>query len=139
MSVPYQPNQGLAVVVVPDGSAAQQVVAPAQLSLTATIVGNDATGLSGALDLGALRALRIIMPAAWTAAALTFQTSADGTVYSNLYDETGNEVSYTPVAAAAMRLPISDWLGVRFLKIRSGPNAAPVAQAYNRVLTVVAG
>lgn len=107
----------------------------AQSAVTATIA--SGASLSAAVDLGAGRAVRIVAPTAWTAAVLTFQTSWDGTTFSDLYDEVGVEVSYTPVAGKAMRLPFADWLGIRHVKIRSGTSAAPVAQAADRTLTIV--
>lgn len=112
------------------------VVGPTQIGVAAGIA--SASSLSAAIDLGERRAVRIITPASWTAAALTFQVSYDGTTWDDLYDENGTEVSYTLVAGKSMRLPISDWLGVRHLKLRSGTSTVPVNQAAARSFVLVA-
>jgi hypothetical protein len=113
------------------------VVGMDQLSVAATIAAGAA--LSGDVDLAARRAVRLVTPAAWSpAAALTFQVSYDGITWGDLYDETGTEVSYTLVAGKSLRLPVHDWLGIRYLRLRSGPSSAPVNQAAARAFVVVA-
>lgn len=95
-----------------------------------------ATGLSVASVLtGDLR--RIVMPANWTAANLTFQTSEDGVTWSNLYDRTGVEYTVTAAASHAIQLPVADFAGVRNLIIRSGTSAAPVNQLNAPTLQLV--
>jgi len=104
--------------------------------VTVTIA--NGASLSGAVDLGPNRLFAIIMPAAWTTANLTFQVSADGTTYNNLYDDTGTEVTVT--AAASQYIVISSpakMLGARWFKVRSGTNASAVNQAAARVVTIV--
>lgn len=113
-----------------------RVVGMGQATFPATIANGQS--LSDAIDLGERRAVRIVMPAGWTAAALTFQSSYDGTTFNDLYDESGNEVSYTVAAGRSVRLPVGDWLGVRYLKIRSGSSGTPVNQGAARSLVVVA-
>jgi len=90
--------------------------------------------LSDPIDAGDLRAARVQIPSAWTTANLTFQTSIDGVTYADLYD--GNATEYTIQAAASREilLPMVDFLGVRYLKIRSGTSGTPVAQAAARKL-----
>ena len=103
---------------------------------TATIL--SGASLSGSIDLGTTRLFAIIMPAAWTTANLTFQVSADGTTYNNLYDDTGTEVTVT--AAASQYIVISSpakMLGARWFKVRSGTNTSAVNQAADRVVTIV--
>jgi hypothetical protein len=108
--------------------------------LTANIA--NAAALSQALDVGAARAVGVIVPAAWTAADLTFAVcdTAGGT-FVPLFDDTGTEVrivgpavntarSLSPTAAAAL----GAW---RFVKFRSGTNAVPVNQGAARALAVV--
>lgn len=78
----------------------------------------------------------IQMPAAWTAAALTFQGSADGVTYGDLYDG-GTELN---IATAANRLVHLDWtkfVGLRYLKIRSGTSGTPVNQGADRALKII--
>jgi hypothetical protein len=82
------------------------------------------------------------MPAAWTAAALTFQVSTDGVTYRNMYDFYGNEVTVSAAIALASRaltIVIVDWLNVRFIKVRSGTAAAPVNQGADRAIELVIG
>lgn len=103
---------------------------------TATIL--SGASLSGAIDLGPNRAFAIVMPASWTTANLTFQGSADGITYNNLYDDTGTEVSVT--AAASQYIVVSSpakLLGVRWIKVRSGTSGTPVNQGADRVVKIV--
>ena len=79
----------------------------------------------------------IVMPAAWTAANLTFQGSADGATYNNLYDDADTELTVTAAAARMLVLPPANWCAVPFLKIRSGTAAVPVAQAAARSLVLI--
>jgi hypothetical protein len=93
-----------------------------------------ATGLSQAILLGGKRICGVIMPAAWTAANLTFQGSVDGTTFFDMYDEAGAEISITAAASRyigcdALALELS---GVEYLKVRSGTTGTPVNQAAAR-------
>lgn len=100
---------------------------------TATILSGAA--LSDVLLLGPLRPCRIIMPAAWTAANLTVQTSYDnGVTFNDLYDASGTEYTITAAASRAILLPIADFLGVNALKLRSGTTGTPVNQGADRAL-----
>jgi hypothetical protein len=107
--------------------------------LTVTIANGES--LSAAGDLGPACLSAILMPASWTAADLTFQGSVDGTTFFNLYqsDNAGNDAEYL-VGADASRIivvPLADWAGIRFLKVRSGTAGSPVAQGAARVLTLL--
>lgn len=120
--------QGLPV----EGRAA----APAA-AVTVTILSGQS--LSGAIDLAAERAHRITLPAAWTAAAITFQASADGVTYSDLYNE-GGEYSLGSTVVGASRTILLDqatFYGIRYLNIRSGTAAAAVNQGADRIITIV--
>lgn len=70
------------------------------------------------------------IPSTWTAANLTFQASYDnGTTYQNLYDDSGNEVTVTVAAASVnVRTDAVYWVGIEYLKVRSGTSGSPVAQ-----------
>jgi len=104
-----------------------------------TVTIAEAASLSSAADLMGSVLVGIVMPAAWTAANLTFQASANGTIYNNLYDDSGNEVGAT---AAVDRFIAFDsnanFQGVRWVKVRSGTSGAAVTQAAIRTLTLVA-
>ena len=99
--------------------------------------------ITDALNVGNGRLVGIAMPAAWDTAAITFQASADGSTYYDLYDSDGSEVTISSSAAAASRylaftsamLPV--FAGLRYLKIRSGTSATPVNQTADRILTLV--
>lgn len=96
--------------------------------------------LSAEIDLGTSKVLcGIIMPAAWDAAGLTFQAAAaSGGTFANLYDQYGTEKAM--VAAASRYIPLDDpgfWLGVRYLKVRSGTAASAVNQTAARTITLV--
>ncbi len=107
-------------------------------SVTATITQDDATGLSAEIDLGGSSMQTILMPAAWTAASLTFQVfEATGGTYRNLYDDSGTEVTVTTAASRAIPMP-SELAGTRFIKLRSGTSGTPVTQlSANKIITVL--
>lgn len=99
--------------------------------------------LSGALDIGGINVeiIGIVMPVAWTAANLTFQVSADGTTFQNLYDDGGNELMVAAGAGRTIGLhsDVSRALGrFRYLKVRSGTSGTPVNQAADRTITLYA-
>lgn len=98
---------------------------------TATIP--NGTAVSNTVDLGKETLLGYIMPAAWTATGLTFQTSPDGVLTpADVYDATGTEISHVVAASRVVRVNPADWVGVRFIKIRSGTAASPVNQGAAR-------
>lgn len=122
-----------------DGSYARAVAAlGVPLATSPATVANGAS-LSGAIDLGTARLFAIQMPAAWTAASVTFQASSDCSTYANLFNDAGTEVAATVAASQyiVMASPAA-WLGIRCLKVRSGTSGTPVNQGADRVLTIVA-
>lgn len=88
-----------------------------------------AANLSGAIDVRDSVVAALVMPAAWDAAAITFAVSdrLDGT-YVPLYDDFGTEVSVTVSTSRQVALDTNKFLGVRFLKVRSGTAASAVNQ-----------
>jgi hypothetical protein len=112
-------------------------IAPAPTSDTVTIAINQS--LSGAVQVDG-KLVGIILPTGWTAAAVTFlgATTLGGT-YAPIYDA-GVErtiASADAVAGRMILLPLSDWLGVKFLKIRSGTAATAVAQVAQCEITIL--
>lgn len=108
-----------------------------------TVTIASGTSLSGALNLGPMVTgiVAIEMPAAWTAANLTFQVSTDGTTYVNLYNDGGTEATITAAASQtlSMRQDMTAILSkFRWLKIRSGTSGTPVNQGADRSLAVYA-
>ena len=81
----------------------------------------------------------IIMPAAWDAAALTFQGSVDGITWGNVFTATG-ELSFPSADVAAGNLLAFDihmTPAIRFVKVRSGVAATPVNQTADRIITLL--
>jgi len=98
----------------------------------------NGTSLSGAVDLGGARLVAFQMPAAWTAADVTFTASstAAGT-YGKVRDKDNNELKATsPAVNEIVVLPVNDTAGLRYLKVRSGTAAVPANQGGDRVLTL---
>ena len=108
---------------------------------TATIA--NGASLSNAVNLpvkGFLgcRLFGIVMPAAWTAANLTFQVSVDGgTTYVDMYDATGDEVEAVASTSRYIALLPDALAAVTKIKIRSGTAATPVNQGGNRTIGLV--
>ena len=103
---------------------------------TTTVTIANGASLSGAVDLGGRKLVAIIMPGTWTAAGLTFQGSVDGTNFFNVYDG-ATERQLTVAANYYSALNIADWVGFRWVKVRSGTAGSAVNQAAERVLTLV--
>lgn len=104
---------------------------------TATIL--SGASLSNALALEDFRLARIFVPVGWTAAVLTFRVSHDDVTYADLYDASGTEYTVQAAASRAILIPIVDFLGVQYLKVRSGTSAAAVNQGADRALKLVLG
>jgi len=107
----------------------------------ASITIASGASLSGAVNLGDKVLCAIILSAAWTAAALSFQASEDnGVTWKDMFDDGGQEVTIpTAGAVAGQRISIDPAMfgGVDMIKVRSGLTAAAVNQAADRILTVV--
>lgn len=123
---------------VPHGlDGAGNAVPLGQTSLASVTIAAGAS-LSGAIDLATMRLSGIVVPAAWTTANLTFQASADGATFNDLYDALGGEYTVQVGGPARhLQLPLADFLGLRWLKLRSGTAAAAVNQAGGRTLGLV--
>lgn len=94
---------------------------------------------TGTLELHNQAVGSVHMPDDWTAADLTVVGSVTGKDGSFLpvYDQEGTEVT---ISAAAGRLVLIDttlFRGLRYCRLRSGTDAAPVAQVGERNLTVL--
>lgn len=131
------PDTSFGYVQDPDGLTRAQVVAGAQpATTTATIA--ISSSLSSAVELTDGPLVRLVIPSAWTTANITFQTSYDGTNYADLYDKAGTE--YTVTVGGASReiaVPIADWIGIRYIKVRSGTTGSAVNQAAARTIQLV--
>lgn len=133
----FAKTNGAVVPVILNEAGAIPVTTGQITSVTAAIA--SGASISGDIDLGTARLGRIAMPAAWTAADLTLQTSHDGTAgsWNPLYDKDGAEYTIKAAQARSMLIPLSDMLSVRYLRIRSGTSATPVAQGASRSLLLV--
>lgn len=95
----------------------------------------NGAALSESLEVSGDYVLHIQMPDAWTAANLTFLSSADGIRYENIYKEDGTE--YTVTAAADRYITnLPNLSGIKFLQIRSGTSGTPVNQGGIRTILV---
>lgn len=98
--------------------------------------------LTGTVDLDAGRRtlIGIQMPAAWTAASLTFAVSHNGTTFVPLYWN-GGEYTILAAGGAAASLGVSlepsAFAGWPFVRVRSGTAASAVNQAAERTLVVL--
>lgn len=101
----------------------------------ATIAAGDS--LSPAIAVGGLVPVGIVMPAAWTAAVLTFLVSVDDQNFYPLQDMSG-EVTAGAAAGQYIALDPAIFIGIVSLKLRSGTASAPVAQPVDAPLTLVA-
>lgn len=106
---------------------------PKQVPVT---IANGAS-VSAFVDLEAQTLVGIHMPAAWTAAGLTFQVSEDGVTYDDLYDAAGSEKTVSVAASRYIYTIPSDWVGIRFIKVRSGTAGTPVNQGAARTIQLV--
>lgn len=100
----------------------------------------NGTSTTGNIDLRGKALTGILMPAAWTAASLTFDVSRDGTNFFPLHDRTAAYViAAAGGAAAGLAITMDpevfgDWTHVR---IRSGVIGTYVNQGAARTLVVL--
>ena len=105
------------------------------------VIANGAS-LSDTVELGdgVRQLVGIQMPAAWTAASLTFAVSFDGTTFVPLYWD-GAEYTVAAAGGAAASLGVSlepsAFAGWPFVRVRSGTAASAVNQAAERTLQVL--
>lgn len=93
----------------------------------------NGASLSAALQINGLHGEAIYMPAAWTAAGLSFAgCDTQGGTYLPLVDALGVEVTLTVAAGTLIVLPISLIRGMNWLKLRSGTSGAAVNQGADR-------
>lgn len=106
--------------------------------VTATI--DSAGSLSAAVDLSGRSIAYIDMPAAWTAAAITFQTGSidtSGATFKDVLLDDGTEVSVTvAVSDHVILTPTKVWAFKRYVKIRSGTSGSAVTQADTRSIII---
>ena len=103
--------------------------------ISCTLPQSAADGKSEIVDLGTARLYAIQMPAAWTAAKLSFLASADGVSFGDLYN---TATEYTvDVDAGRLLIPDLDFFAIQYLQLRSGVAATPVQQAADRTVKLI--
>ncbi len=90
--------------------------------------------VSADVDTGGATVLMIGLPSAWTAADLTFQVGDGLGGWMNLHSADGTEYTVKAAAGRCVLLPPADFARVRYLRVRSGTSATPVAQAAERTV-----
>ncbi len=114
----------------------------ASVVVSATINIANGASISGTnIDLTAKSLVGISMPAAWTAAGLSFEVSVDaGGTWQPLVDSTNTERTLTVAAAKFIAVDPTWFMGAPLLRLRSGTSAANVNQGASRdfKLTTVA-
>jgi hypothetical protein len=88
----------------------------------------------------------LVLPAAWTAANVTFQVSVDGTTFGGLFaGDAGTEAeyklttTYTAASGSIVRaIPIdgNKFQGAAFVKVQSGVTGTTVNQGADRIVTI---
>jgi len=95
-----------------------------------------ATGLSDIIDLGGLTPRSVEMSTAWTNANITFMGAISSTnnMKSVRHSTASTEVTYVTTAARIVSLNPEYFAGLRYIQVRSGSTATPVAQGAARTL-----
>lgn len=113
-----------------------------QMTTLAPTIANGAALSSSITMIGLVLAV-LKLPAAWTAAALTFQASFDGgTTWNDVYDDAGTEVTIASAAVVASRAIVNKTIleqlaGLPMIRLRSGTAGIPVNQAAERTFGIV--
>lgn len=112
-----------------------------QATKTASIANGES--LSGSVSMGQARTLVAVQtPATWTAAAISFDVSMDDSTFVALYDDQGTEVtipsaSIATGAARGFSLDPRNFVGWKYVKVRSGLNGAAMNQAGARSVILI--
>ncbi len=107
--------------------------APELYQVTDTIAAG--TALGAGFQINDMHLMGIIMPAAWTAAGLSFGGSYTGSGYLPMQDQFGAEMTVPAAANKYIVFPPGYLSGINWLQVRSGTFAAPVNQAAAATLT----
>lgn len=114
----------------------EQQIDEIQVEQSYTVTIASSGSLSDAAYIGAETVVAILMPAAWTAAALSFEVSQDGSTYYDLQYE-GSEVTFAAGVDEAVVLDPAKTYPFSYIKVRSGTEATPVNQAADRDLILL--
>jgi hypothetical protein len=108
-----------------------------QLPILFPVVIASGAALSGAIAIGPYTLVGIQMPAAWVAAGLSFQVSQDGGTTFRELQSTTSPVAITAAAGQFIAIDPATWLGITYLKVRSGTSGSPVNQTNGAAITLV--
>jgi len=101
----------------------------------------NAASLSGAAVIGGRVLIGVITPAVWTAAAISFEGSNDGTTFYPMYDQAAELTIATGIISATearyFAVDHTEFAGLSSIKVRSGVNGTPVAQGAARTVKLV--
>jgi hypothetical protein len=104
---------------------------------TASITIAAGQSKSTVLDLTTTQLTQLMAPDAWTSANITFQVSADGLAFGDLYDKTGVEVIRGMGPARAVPVDPALTSAALYLRLRSGSSTHPVVQDADRTFVCV--
>ena len=109
------------------------------IDLDETVTISSGQSLSAAFPCGGMRLVGLQMPASWTAAVITFQASKSATgTFGDVRNADGSEFSVNVVAGTDwIALDPIDFFGMKYIKIRSGTSATPVAQGADRQISAI--
>lgn len=93
--------------------------------------------LSAEADIGAKTLVGILVPAAWTAAPMSFQVSVDGVNFVEFasFEQSLPTANVGPSTYLAVDPQV--WRGINIIKVRSGTLASPVNQGSTVALQLV--
>lgn len=110
-------------------------------SYATALIANGQSLSAAVTDVGGRAIVAVIMPAAWTAAALSFQVSYDGgATFRDLFLSTaaGVGAEYSIAALVGQHVQFDKpIIGASAVKVRSGLTAAAVAQGAARSVILV--
>lgn len=87
------------------------------LARTVTIAASGTN--TDAIDLGTARLAGVQIPAAWDAANITLEVSADGVTFVPLYNQAGTIVTLTAATSRVVQAPFVDLIAYRHIKLVS--------------------
>lgn len=93
--------------------------------------------LSEDISLGSRRLFALLLPEAWTAADLTFQSTINGVDWFDVFDEYGDERVIVCAASRMITVDPGPWLALSMLRLRSGTSETPVSQSADREIFVL--
>lgn len=97
----------------------------------------DGASLSDIVDLKGYTLVGIQVPSGWDAADITFQASGMGSAFNDLYTSDDTEYAIEAAASRYIAIPYADFVGLRFLKVRSGTTGSPVNQSGAVTLSLI--